>query len=208
MDDKLPLNTKYIFCFDITQPVMTSQTNYIKRTIVVQFAIGLLLLFFPINYNVFAQTRELSEEEQPEDITDFADLTTAAGSAQINGSPSDSASSNGTDEDEADLTTAEFSPIRESAATAREAIQDNDSIAAYDALNLADNFLFGVINKIAPEGGESSPTGMTEQLNLLQTHLDAARDALASRDNIKSMEEINSIDTILFNVARSLEDEN
>jgi hypothetical protein len=49
---------------------------------------------------------------------------------------------------------------------------------------------------------------MTEQLNSLQTHLDAARDALVNRDNIKSMEEINSIDIILFNVSRSLEDEN
>ena len=187
---------------------MTSQTIYIKRTIVVQFAIGLLLLFFPINYNVFAQTQEESDEEQPEDVTDFAGLTTSTGQAPINGTPTDPASGDGTDEDEADLTTADFSPIRESAATAREAIQDNDSTTAYDALNLADNLLFGVINKIAPEGGESSPTAMTEQLNLLQTHLDAARDALESRDNIKSMEEINSIDTILFNVARSLEDEN
>jgi hypothetical protein len=140
---------------------MTSQINYIKRTIVVQFAIGLLLLFFPINYSVFAQTRELSDEEQPEDITDFAGLTTSTGPAPINGSASDQASSNGTDE-----------------------------------VNLT------------PEGGERNPTAMTEQLNSLQTHLDAARDALVNRDNIKSMEEINSIDIILFNVSRSLEDEN
>jgi hypothetical protein len=140
---------------------MTSQTNYIKRTIVVQFAIGLLLLFFPINYSVFAQTRELSDEEQPEDATDFAGLTTSTGPAPINGTASDQASSNGIDE-----------------------------------VNLT------------PEGGERNPTAMTEQLNSLQTHLDAARDALVNRDNIKSMEEINSIDIILFNVSRSLEDEN
>ena len=139
---------------------MTSQTNYIKRTIVVQFAIGLLLLFFPINYNVFAQTGEPSEEEQPEDITDFADLTTSTGPAPINGTPSDPASSDGTDE-----------------------------------VNLT------------PEGGERNPTAMTEQLNSLQTHLDAARDALVNKDKIKSMEEINSIDIILFNVSRSLEDD-
>jgi hypothetical protein len=157
----LPLNTKYIFCSTSTQPVMTSQTNYINRTIVVQFTIGLLLLFFPINYSVFAQTGELSEEEQPEDITDFSDLTTSTGPAPINGTASDQASSNGTDE-----------------------------------VNLT------------PEGGERNPTAMTEQLNSLQTHLDAARDALMNRDNIKSIEEINSIDTILFNVSRSLEDEN
>jgi hypothetical protein len=185
---------------------MTSQTNYIKRTIVVQFAIGLLLLFFPINYSVFAQAGELSEEEQPEDITDFADLTTSAGSPPpINETPSNPASSNGTDE--VDLTTADFSPIRESATTAREAIQDNDSTAAYNALNLADNFLFGVIKKIAPEGGERNPTERTEQLNSLQTHIDAARDALVNRDNIKSMGEVNSIDIGLFNITRSLENE-
>jgi hypothetical protein len=140
---------------------MTSQTNYIKRTIVVQFAIGLLLLFFLINYNVFAQTGELSEEEQPEDITDFADLTTSTGPAPINGTASDQVSSNAADE-----------------------------------VNLT------------PEGGERNPMAMTKQLNSLQTHLDAARDALVNRDNIKSMEEINSIDIILFNVSRSLEDEN
>jgi hypothetical protein len=193
--------------FDITQPVMTSQTDYIKRTIVVQFAIGLLFLFFPINYSVFAQTGELSEEEQPEDTTDFADLTTSAGSPPINGTPSDPTSSNGTDEDEVGLSTADFSPIRESADTAREAIQHNDSAAAYDALNLADNSLFGVINKIASEGGERNPTAMTEEINSLQTHLDSARDALVNRNNIKSMEEINSMDTILFNVTRSMGDE-
>jgi hypothetical protein len=184
---------------------MTSQTNYIKRTIVVQFAIGLLLLYFSINYSVFAQTRELSEEEQPEDITDFAGLTASTGPAPINGTASDQASSSGIDE--VDLTTADFSPIRESTTTAREAIQDNDSTAAYNALNLADNFLFGVIKKIAPEGGEGNPTERTEQLNSLQTHLDAARDALVNRDNIKSMGEVNSIDIELFNITRSLENE-
>jgi hypothetical protein len=157
---RLPLNIKYIFCFDITEPMMTSQTNYIKRTIVIQFAIGLLLLFFLINYNVFAQTRELSEEEQPEDITDFADLTTSTGPAPISGSATDQASSNGTDE-----------------------------------VNLT------------PEDGERNPTAMTDEYGSLQTHLDAARDALVNRDNIKSMEEINSIDMILFNVSRGLEDE-
>ena len=190
--------------FDITQPEMTCQTINIKRTIVIQFAIGLLLLFFPINYSVFAQTRELSEEEQPEDITDFAGLTTSTGPAPVNGTASDQASSS---EDEVDLTTADFSPIRESTTTAREAIQDNDSTAAYNALNLADNFLFGVIKKIAPEGGEGNPTERTEQLNSLQTHLDAARDALVNRDNIKSMGEVNSIDIELFNITRSLENE-
>jgi hypothetical protein len=184
---------------------MTSQTDYIKRTIVVQFAIGLLLLYFPINYSVFAQTRELSEEEQPEDITDFAGLTTSTGPAPINGATSDPASSSGIDE--VDLTTADFNPIRESTTTAREAIQDNDSTSAYNALNLADNFLFGVIKKIAPEGGEGNPTERTEQLNSLQTHIDAARDALVNRDNIKSMGEVNSIDIGLFNITRSLENE-
>jgi hypothetical protein len=139
---------------------MTSQTNYIKRTIVIQSAIGLLLLFFLINYNVFAQTRELSEEEQPEDITDFADLTTSTGPEPISGTASDQASSNGTDE----------------------------------------------VSQTS-EGGESNPTAMTDQFGSLQTHLDAARDALVNSDNIKSMEEINSIDMILLNVSRGLEDE-
>jgi hypothetical protein len=179
---------------------MTSQTNYIKRTIAVQFATGLFLLFFPINYSIFAQS------EQSEDISDFAELTTSTGQAPINGTPSDSASSNETDE--VDLTPADFSPIRESTDTARQSIQDNDTTAAYDALNLADNFLFGVISKIAPESGEKNSTGMTEQLNSLQTHIDAARDALVNIDNTKAREEVNSIDLILSNLARSIDDEN
>jgi hypothetical protein len=184
---------------------MTSQTNHIKRTIVVQFAIVLLLLFFPINYSVFAQTRELSEEEQPEDITDFANLTASIGPAPIIGAAADQASNSGIGE--VDLTTADFSPIGESTATAREAIHDNDPTAAYNALNLADNLLFGVINKTTPEGGERNPTEMTEQLNSLQTHIDVARDALVNRDNIRSMGEVNSIGIILFNLTRNLEDE-
>jgi hypothetical protein len=38
-------------------------------------------------------------------------------------------------------------------------------------------------------------------------HIDAARDALKNGDIIKTMEAVNSIDIILFNVAPSLKDE-
>jgi hypothetical protein len=174
-------------------------------TIIVQSAIGLPLLLFPINNSVFAQTGELSQGEQTEDIMDFADLTTPTDPSPGNGTTSDQASSSGIGE--VDLTIDDFSPIRDSTATARGAIQNNDSTTAYDALNAAETFLFGVTNKIASGGGQGNPSEMTEQLNSLQTHIDVARDALKNRDNIKTMEEVNSIDIILFSVAHSLEDE-
>lgn len=183
---------------------MTSRTNYMKCTTIVQFATGLLLLLFPFN-GVFAQTGELSQGEQTEDITDFAGLTTSIGPAPVNGTASDQARSSGIDE--VDLTTADFTPIRDRTATAREAIQNNDSTAAYNALNAAETFLFEVTNKIAPGGGQGNPSEMTEQLNSLQMHIDAARDALKNGDIIKTMEAVNSIDIILFNLTRNLEDE-
>jgi hypothetical protein len=174
-------------------------------TIIVQSAIGLLLLLFPINDSVFAQTGELSQGEQTEDIMDFADLSTPTDPSPGNGTASDQASSSGIGE--VDLTIDDFSPIKDSTATAREAIQNNDSTAAYNALNAAETFLFGITNKIAPGGGQGNPSEMIKQLNSLQTHIDAARDALKNRDNIKTMEEVNSIDIGSFSITRALEDE-
>jgi hypothetical protein len=202
---QLSLKTKCISCLTSAQHVTTSRPNSVKRTIIVQFVIGLLLLLFPINYSVFAQTGELSGEEQTEDIIDFAGLATSIGPASINGAGSDQASSSG--RGEVDLTTADFSPIRDGIATAREAIQNNDSTVAYNALNSADNFLFGVSNEITSEGGERNSTELIRQLNSLQTHIDAARDALVNRDNIKTMEEINALDIGLFSITPKLETE-
>jgi hypothetical protein len=201
----LPLKTKYVFCLTSAQHVTTSRTSHVERTIIVQLAIGLLFLLFPVSYSVFAQTGELSEEERTEDIVDFAGLATSIGPASTNRTASDQASSSETGE--LDLTTADFSPIRETTAAAREAIQNNDSAAAYNALNLADNFLFGITNEMASEGGEGNYVEINRQLDSLQTHIDSARDALVNRDNIKTMEEVNSLDFELLNVTRNLDEE-
>jgi hypothetical protein len=198
---QLTLKTYYIFCLISTQPVTTSQLNYVKRTITVQFAIGLLFLLFPINYSVLAQTKE----EQTDDILDFAGLTTSIGPASTNGAASDQASNSGIGE--VDLTTADLSPMRETTTIAREAIQNNDSAATYNAVNSADNFLFGLTNEVASESGERNSMEMTRLLNSLQMHIDAARDALVTRDNIKTMKEINSLDFELFNITRNLDDQ-
>ena len=182
-----------------------NSTDYVKRAVFVQLVSG-LLLFFLADYSVFAQPEKPSKEEQQGDILDFAGLTTSVGPEPSNESTSGQQIPN-SETVEVELTPADFSPIRESASTAREAIQSNDPIMAYNALNSVENFLFGVSNKIAPNSGVANMTEATQQLNSLQAHIDAARDALVSRDNVKTMEEVDSLDTKLFNITSSLEDE-
>ena len=176
------------------------RTDYVNRTVIVLFIAG-SALFLLINDSVFAQREEFSEQEQQGDILDFADLTTSIG-------PEPSGQQEPNSETlEVELTRADFSPIRESASTARDAIQNNDPIKAYNALNSAENFLFDVSNKIAPNSGETNLTEATRQLNSLQSHIDAARGALVNRDNIKTMEEVNSLDIELFNFTSNMKDE-
>jgi hypothetical protein len=180
-----------------------NRTDYIKRAVSVQLVSGLLLFSF-INYSVVAQPGKLSEEEQQEDIIDFAGLTTSIGPEPPNETSSGQVPNSETVEVE--LRPADLSPIRESAATSRKAIQNNDPIRAYNALNSAENFLFEISNEIAPHSGETNLPEATQQLNSLQSYIDAARDALVIRDNIKTMEEVNSLDIKLFNFSSSLED--
>jgi len=180
-----------------------NRTDYVKSTVIVLLVSG-LVLFFLIDYSVFAQPEELSEEEQQGDTLDFAGLTTSIGPEPPNETSGQVPDSETV---EVELTPADFSPIRESAATAREAIQNNDPITAYNAINSAENFLFGVSNKIAPNSGDTNMTQAAQQLNSLQTYIDVARDALVNRDNIKTMAEVDSLDIELFDITTSLEDE-
>jgi hypothetical protein len=202
---KLLLKITYIFRLVFLESTCANRTDYIKKALIVQSVSG-LLLFFLTDYSAFAQPEELSEEEQQqEDILDFARLTTSIGPEPSNETTSSQVPNS--EASEVELTPADFSPIRESAATAREAIQNSDPITAYNALNSAENSLFGVSNKVASNSGETNMTQATQQLNSLQTHIDAARDALVNRDNIKTMEEVNSLDIELFNITGGLENE-
>ena len=201
---KLLLKITYAFALVFLESTGTNSTAYVKKTIIVQLISG-LLLFHLIDYSVSAQTEDPSEDEQQGDILDFAGLTTSIGPEPSKETTSGQVPNSETEEIE--LTPVDFSPIKESAATAREAIQNNDPITAYNALNSAENFLFGVSNKITPNSGEMNLTEATQQLQSLQRHIDASRDALVNRDNLKTMEEVNSLDIELFNFTSSLEDE-
>ena len=201
---KLLLKRMCIFRLLFLDAISANRTNYVKRAVSVHLVSALLLVFL-INYSVFAQPEELSDKHQG-DVLDFAGLTTSIGPEPSNEITSDQQVPNG-ETVEVELAPADFSPIRESSSTAREAMQNNDPIAAYSALSSAENLLFGVSNRVASNSGEMNMTEESQQLNSLQRHIDGARDALVNRDNIKAMEEANSLDIELFNITGSLEED-
>jgi hypothetical protein len=77
-------------------------------------------------------------------------------------------------------------------------------------LNSADNSLFAVIlsQKGSQGSGQMTTKTTNEQLNSLQTQIDAVRDGLRNGANMKSLEALNSADSHLFNMTQSLEAQN
>jgi hypothetical protein len=155
------------------------------------------LLLFPIATNIFAQQQddegESGEQQQEENDIDLADLsTTMTGEQTMTNETAATYMSTET----GDLTSADFETTRENLAAVRQGLLDNDTKAALDALNSADSSLFAVI---------ISQNGSNEQLNLLQTQIDSARDVLRNGDNVKSLGALNNADSQLFNMTQSLE---
>ena len=185
-------------------------------SIVVTCAVALSLLFSTNHNVIFAQQQQQREpEEQGENDTDFAGLSTTitVKETMVNESTANQQTRSteiGEIEDPT-LASADFGPLRENLATIYDALHNNDPNTVYNALNSADESLFALVasGERVSGGGEgtsitTTATTIAGQLNSLQKHIGAARDALRDGNNVKTMEEANTVGSGLFNITQSL----
>src|SRR5215211_2527594 len=137
------------------------------------------LLLFHIAPNASAQQQEdegeSGEQQQEENDIDLADLSTTMTGEQTVTNETAAVDQQIISTEIGDLTSADFETTRENLAAVRQGLLDNDSKAALDALNSADNSLFAVIlsQKGSQASGQKTTTTTTnEQLNSLQTQID------------------------------------
>jgi hypothetical protein len=183
-------------------------------SIVVTCAVALSLLFSTNHNVIFAQQQQQEPEEQGENDTDFAGLSTTitVKETMVNESTANQQTISTEIGEIEDLTptSADFGPLRENLATIYEALHDNDPNTVYNALNSADESLFALVasGERVSGGGEGTTITTTAtiagQLNSLQKHIGAARDALRDGNNVKTMEEANTVGSGLFNITQSL----
>jgi hypothetical protein len=98
------------------------------------------------------------------------------------------------------LTQADFGSFRDNLNTARESLQTNDTTAAYDAINSADNTLFGLAN----DQGEQNVKALIQQFKPLQDSIDGTRDTLRNNDTAKALQQLNTADVELLKITQKL----
>jgi hypothetical protein len=98
------------------------------------------------------------------------------------------------------LTQADFGSLRDNLNTARESLQTNDTTAAYDAINSADNELFGLAN----DQGEQNMKALMQQFKPLQDSIDSTRDALSNKDTVKALQQLDTADVELLKISQQL----
>jgi hypothetical protein len=181
--------------------------------IIITCAVALSLLF-STNHNVIFGQQQQTPEEQGENDTDLAGLSTTitVKETMVNESTANQQTRSteiGEIEDPT-LASANFAPLRENLATIYDALHNNDPDTVYNALNSADESLFALVasGERVSGGGEGTTITTTAtiagQLNSLQKHIGAARDALRDGNNVKTMEEANTVGSGLFNITQSL----
>lgn len=103
----------------------------------------------------------------------------------------------------ASFTQADFEPLIDNLASAREALTDQDKQAAYDALSSASNDLFGLLNNQE----ENRISVLAGQFKPIQTSIDNAQQALRNNDNIKALNSLNTADNELLKITQQLSTE-
>ena len=206
------LKRKYIL-YRMPEKSPTNTSAIISMiSIVVTCAVALSLLFSTNHNVIFAQQQQQEPEEQGENDTDFAGLSTTitVKETMVNESTANQQTISTEIGEIEDLTptSADFGPLRENLATIYEALHDNDPNTVYNALNSADESLFALVanGEQVSGGGEGTTTTTTiaGQLNSLQKHIGAARDALRDGNTIKTIEEVNTVDSGLYNITQRL----
>lgn len=101
----------------------------------------------------------------------------------------------------ANLTQVDFELLRQDLTEARQALENNDITAVLDQLNSASGELFQVVsNQFDPVHVEA----ITQEFNLLQTHIDQAQEEALKGDHERTMVELSAAESELLKITQTL----
>jgi hypothetical protein len=94
----------------------------------------------------------------------------------------------------------DLDPVTDNLNTAREALQNNDTTEAFNALSSVKNELFALTTDMEP----SQITVLYQTLNPLQAQIDQAQDGLQRNDLSNALEALNSADSELLKLTEQM----
>ena len=101
----------------------------------------------------------------------------------------------------ANLTQVDFELLKQDLTEARQALENNDTTAVLDQLNSASGELFQVVsNQFDPVHVEA----ITQEFNLLQTHIDQAQEEALKGDHERTMVELSAAQSELLKITQTL----
>jgi hypothetical protein len=101
----------------------------------------------------------------------------------------------------ANLTQADFQLLKQDLTEARQALESNDTTTVLDELSSASGELFQVIsNQFDPVRVEA----ITQEFNLLQTHIDQAQEEELKGDHARTMVELSAAESELLKITQTL----
>jgi hypothetical protein len=101
----------------------------------------------------------------------------------------------------ANLTQVDFELLKQDLTEARQALENNDTTAVLDQLSSASGELFQVIsNQFDPVHVEA----ITQEFNLLQTHIDQAQEEALKGDHERTMVELSAAESELVKITQTL----
>lgn len=101
----------------------------------------------------------------------------------------------------ANLTQVDFELLKQDLTEARQALENNDTTAVLDQLNSASGELFQVVsNQFDPVHVEA----ITQEFNLLQTHIDQAQEEALKGDHERTMVELSAAESELLKITQAL----
>ena len=101
----------------------------------------------------------------------------------------------------ANLTQVDFELLTQDLTEARQALENNDTTTLLDELNSASGELFQVVsNQFDPVHVEA----ITQEFNLLQTHIDQAQEEALKGARARTVEEVSAAESELFKITQML----
>jgi hypothetical protein len=101
----------------------------------------------------------------------------------------------------ANLTQVDFELLKQDLTEARQALENNDTTAVLDELSSASGELFQVIsNQFDPVRVEA----ITQEFNLLQSHIDQAQEEELKGDHARTMVELSAAESELLKITQTL----
>ena len=150
---------------------------------------------------------------QQEDLQNSSDITNNSISNQTNGIANQSVTGvdsignqtstnqTGTAALSANLTQVDFELLKQDLTEARQALENNDTTTLLDELNSASGELFQVVsNQFDPVHVEA----ITQEFNLLQTHIDQAQEEALKGDRARTIEEVSAAESELLKITQTL----